>query len=480
MIKDIKAAIFDADGTLLDSMWYCNDISTRYLESLNVSNIEKDLSEKMFSLSFEEGAKYLCENYLPDRSKDEIKREILKSLEDFYFNKVNLKDGVIELLDFLKRRNIKMIIATSSDEYLIRRAIERLGISKYFIDILSPDNTGMTKKQVDFFDLCLEKLDTKCNETYLFEDGLYSIKIANSLCISTVAVKDMTNEKYEISLKENANIYLEKISDFKKFFRKVALTIAGSDSSGGAGIQADIKTMLINGVYAESVITSLTAQNTLGISMIENVSEKFLKKELEAVFSDIYPDAVKIGMVSSCEFIEIISFYLRKYEVKNIVLDPIIASTSGTILLSQELLEVLFKKLFPISTLITPNIIEAGIICSTEIKSREDMLDAARDMNNRFKTNILIKGGHLKDSADDLLYSKSNIKWFYKEKLKTKNSHGTGCTLSSAIASNLAKGYSLEKSIEFAKKYLSLALESGLNLGSGNGPLDHGYFIEVE
>lgn len=260
--------------------------------------------------------------------------------------------------------------------------------------------------------------------------------------------------------------------------RKVTLTIAGSDSSGGAGIQADIKTMLANGVYAESVITTLTAQNTMGISKTLDVSEDFLRAQLEAVFSDIYPDAIKIGIVSSIEFIKIISFILKKYSAKNIVIDPIISSTSGRELLSKEALKYLLNELFPLATLITPNSIEAGIICDFKIKTKDDMMCAAKKMQNRFNTNILIKGGHMSEGADDLLYTKNGFKWYLNERINLTNSHGTGCTLSSAITSNLAKGIDLENSILLAKNYLTKALLSGLDLGKGNGPIDHGYFIK--
>lgn len=215
-MNKIKGAIFDADGTLLDSMRYCNDISVRYLKNLGINNIEKNLSEKMFSMTFDEGSKYLSENYKINKNPETIKKEILSSLEDFYINVVDLKKGVREVLEYLKNNNIKMLIGTSSDEYLIKKACKRLDISKYFLDILTPENTGYSKKEKEFFEICLDKLKSKSSETCLFEDGLYSIIVANTLNIKTVAVKDDTNFKYVLQLKENADIYLEDISKIKE------------------------------------------------------------------------------------------------------------------------------------------------------------------------------------------------------------------------------------------------------------------------
>ncbi len=255
---------------------------------------------------------------------------------------------------------------------------------------------------------------------------------------------------------------------------KTTLTIAGSDSSGGAGIQADLKTFTCCKVYGMSAITSLTAQNTTGVFSIMDVSPEFLEEQIKAVALDIFPDAVKIGMVSSSKLIEVIEKSIKKYGFKNIVVDPVMVSTSGFNLIQNDALSAL-KKLFPLASLITPNISEAEIISNTKIKSKSDMENAAKIIFNNFKTPVLVKGGHSLCDADDFLYSKNGGKWFYGKRIKTENTHGTGCTLSSAIAANLSKGFTLEKSIKNAKKYLTGALKKGLNLGKGSGPLMHNW-----
>lgn len=261
---------------------------------------------------------------------------------------------------------------------------------------------------------------------------------------------------------------------------KTALTIAGSDCSGGAGIQADIKTMITNGVFAMSAITALTAQNTLGVSAIMEVTPKFLEKQLDSVFTDIYPDAVKIGMVSSPALIEVIAERLTFYKAKNIVLDPVMIATSGSKLLKSGAADVLTKKLFPLATVITPNIPEAEVLTERCISSPEDMQSVAKHLYEKYGCSVLLKGGHSLCDANDVLYTKSGSKWFFGERINNPNTHGTGCTLSSAIASNLAKGYSLEVSVQRAKEYINIALAANLNLGNGSGPLNHGFIFSQD
>ena len=256
---------------------------------------------------------------------------------------------------------------------------------------------------------------------------------------------------------------------------KTALTIAGSDSSGGAGIQADIKTMTANGVYAMSAITALTAQNTTGVYGIMEATPEFLEEQLERVFTDIYPDAVKTGMVSSSALIAVIGKVLRRHQAKNIVVDPVMVSTSGGKLLSDDAMDALIGKLIPMAEVITPNIPEAEVLCggSFEIRCWDDMVKAAEQISTFYKGNILIKGGHLEDSSDDLLYHDGKVIRFAGERVDNPNTHGTGCTLSSAIACNLAAGKSVEESIREAKSYITDALKANLNLGKGRGPLNH-------
>jgi hydroxymethylpyrimidine/phosphomethylpyrimidine kinase len=260
---------------------------------------------------------------------------------------------------------------------------------------------------------------------------------------------------------------------------KTVLTIAGSDCSGGAGIQADIKTITAHKLYAMSAITALTAQNTTGVYGIMEVTPDFLANQLECIFSDIYPDAVKIGMVSSSSLIETIASKLIKEKVKNIVVDPVMVSTSGSKLLADDAAVTLIEKLIPIATIITPNIPEAEVLSGMKITKVEDMVTTAEKIARKYNGAILIKGGHSLNDANDLLYQDGKVEWFNGERIDNPNTHGTGCTLSSAIASNLALGYSLSKSVSNAKKYISGALKSNLNLGKGSGPLDHTFAIRL-
>ena len=254
---------------------------------------------------------------------------------------------------------------------------------------------------------------------------------------------------------------------------KTALTIAGSDSSGGAGIQADIKTMTANGVYAMSAITALTAQNTTGVYGILEVTPEFLANQLDCIFTDIRPDAVKTGMVSSSALIEVIAQKLTQYKARNLVIDPVMVATSGAKLISDEAIETLKGKLLGLATLITPNIPEAQVLSGMDIRTAEDMERAAKAIYEAYGCAVLCKGGHQLNDANDLLYSKEGARWYNGRRIANPNTHGTGCTLSSAIASNLAKGYSLDEAVERAKAYISGALAAMLDLGKGSGPMNH-------
>lgn len=260
--------------------------------------------------------------------------------------------------------------------------------------------------------------------------------------------------------------------------RKTALTIAGSDSSGGAGIQADIKTMLANGVYGMSAITALTAQNTTGVTGIYEVDSLFLASQIDAVFTDIRPDAVKIGMVSGVGAINVIAEKLSGYKADNIVVDPVMVSTSGSKLISDEAIESLKEKLLKLARVITPNIPETEVLCGKKIITAKDMEDAAKELGEKYGCAVLCKGGHSINDANDLLYADGTMTWYRGRRINNPNTHGTGCTLSSAIAANLAKGYSLNESVQNAKNYISEALAAMLDIGHGSGPLDHGYMIK--
>lgn len=261
---------------------------------------------------------------------------------------------------------------------------------------------------------------------------------------------------------------------------KTALTIAGSDCSGGAGIQADLKTMTMNGVYGMSAITALTAQNTTGVKAIRESDPEFLKQQIDAVFEDIYPDAVKIGMVSSSELICVISERLRYYNARNVVVDPVMVATSGSSLMRNDAVESLIRELLPIAALVTPNIPEAQILAGFTVKNKEDMEAAAKQIGDACHCAVLLKGGHSVNDANDLLYTKGELMWFEGKRIQNPNTHGTGCTLSSAIASNLAKGFSLEESVQRAKDYISGALAAMLDLGKGSGPMNHAFDLQGE
>lgn len=256
---------------------------------------------------------------------------------------------------------------------------------------------------------------------------------------------------------------------------KTALTIAGSDSSGGAGIQADIKTMSAHGIYAMSAVTALTAQNTTGVTAILDSTPEFMGAQLDAVFTDIYPDAVKIGMVSSADLIHVIADKLKQYEAKHIVVDPVMVATSGAKLLQDNAVDALKQELLPLAEVLTPNIPEAEILADMEIRSPSDMEAAAEKIGRTYGCSVLCKGGHDLNDANDFLWEENGSTWFEGRRIDNPNTHGTGCTLSSAIASELAHGRTLHDAVEQAKAYISGALAAMLDLGHGRGPMNHLY-----
>ncbi len=270
------------------------------------------------------------------------------------------------------------------------------------------------------------------------------------------------------------------IKENKTMKLKTVLTIAGSDCSGGAGIQADLKTMTMNGVYGMSAITALTAQNTIGVSAIQESTPDFLRQQIDSIFEDIYPDAVKIGMVSSSELIRVIADRLKYYNANNIVVDPVMIATSGSALMKNDAVKTLIEELLPVSALVTPNIPEAQILSELTIETKDDMIAATKQIGDNYHCAVLLKGGHNINDANDLLYANGELIWFEGKRINNPNTHGTGCTLSSAIASNLAKGFSLTKSVHRAKDYISDALAAMLDLGKGSGPINHAFNLQGE
>lgn len=311
--------------------------------------------------------------------------------------------------------------------------------------------------------------------------GILSGIPISGICVVSAIMNAEDPEKAARELLKKAEELLRKPEEltgnsrFKGTVMMTALSIAGSDSSGGAGIQADIKTMTMNGVYAMTAVTALTAQNTTGVRAIEEVSPSFLSQQIDAVFEDIRPDAVKIGMVASAELIHVIAERLRHYNAADVVVDPVMVATSGSSLLRNDAADAMMKELFPLATVITPNIPEAEVLSGMKIEGTDDMMKAAEQIGKNCGCAVLLKGGHSVNDANDLLYADGRFQWFFGKRIDNPNTHGTGCTLSSAIASNLAKGFSLADSVQRAKDYISGALSAGLNLGQGSGPMKHNF-----
>ena len=472
----IKGAIFDLDGTILDSMFIWDTIGEDYLRSLG-KEPKENLAEVFKTFTLTQAAEYYRNNYGIKLSTQEIVEGINNMVAEIYRTKVVLKAGVSNFLKRLQSANVKMCIATVTDRTITEEVLKRLGVYEYFSEIFTCAEVGYNKESPEIYRQALKHLKTAKTETVVFEDTLHAIKTAKEDGFKVAAVYD-EHEPLQEEIKKISDYY---ITDFDSFcFKtkmKTALAIAGSDSSGGAGIQADIKTMTMNGVYAMSAITALTAQNTLGVRAILEVTPDFLKKQIDAVFEDIFPDSVKIGMVSSNELINVIADRLKFYNAKNIVVDPVMVATSGSALIKTDAIKTLVEKLLPIATIVTPNIPEAEILSDMKIKSKEDMIKAAKFIEKNYGCCVLLKGGHSINDANDLLYANGECQWFEGKRIDNPNTHGTGCTLSSAIASNLAQGYTLEISIQRAKDYISGALSAMLDLGKGSGPIKHNFIV---
>lgn len=348
-------------------------------------------------------------------------------------------------------------------------------------DYLGVGAVFSTSTKTDANTIGYETLKTICDHTPLPVVAIGGINQENMLSltgsgIAGIAVVSALFAAQDIT--QAAQELKTRITRLLKQKRHTALTIAGSDCSGGAGIQADIKTMLANHVYAMSVITSLTAQNTTGVQAIYDVTPEFLKQQMDSVFLDIYPEAVKIGMVSNLDLIKAIAQKLQQYQSRHIVVDPVMVATSGAHLISEEAIDGLKQYLFPLAQVITPNILEAQVLADMEIRDKTDMIMAAKKIYEQYGCAVLLKGGHAVNDANDLLYTKHTYQWFEGKRIANDNTHGTGCTLSSAIASYLSQGDSLEEAVKKAKDYISGALNAKLDLGNGSGPMDHGYVFD--
>ena len=481
--KGIKGAIFDIDGTILDTMPIWDQAGVRYLETLGIK-ADPSIGKKMFTMTISQAANYLIDNYNLDKDEETVIAGIKKAVADFYKYEANFKPEMKELLREFKEAGIKVVAATSTDRELFTPAMERLDFGKYFDKIYTCTEEGHSKGEPDIFRTALKFMGTKPENTWLFEDGLYSAKTAQKEGIKIAGCYDETSIHDWQKLKNISDVILtfedEKLGINKGNITKTAVTIAGSDSSGGAGIQADLKTMTVHGVFAMSAITALTAQNTTGVTGIMDVTPEFLEKQLDAIFTDIYPNSVKIGMVSSSELIRVIGRKLKEFKATNIVVDPVMVATSGAKLIADEAIEVLKEVLLPMATVITPNIPESEILSGMKIASKEDMEIAAKMIGDKYGCAVLCKGGHSLNDANDILYADGKISHYNGKRINNSNTHGTGCTLSSAIASNLAKGMTLEEATLEAKKFISLALAQMLDLGSGSGPMKHGFNVNPD
>ena len=470
----MKGAIFDFDGTLVDSMFIWDTFGEDYLRTLG-KEPKENLTETFKTFTLEQAAEYYREHYDVTLSVGEIVDGINEMVAEIYRTKVTLKEGVLEFLRDLQRKGVKMSVATVTDRPIVEEVLHKLGIRDFFAEIFTCAEVGHNKVTPHIYRAALEALGTKKDETVVFEDALHALMTAKNDRFPVAAVYDK-HEARQSEMRAEADYY---ISDYKRFAwnkaMRTALTIAGSDSSGGAGIGADIKTMTMNGVYAMSAITALTAQNTIGVRSIMESTPEFLKDQIDAVFEDIRPNAVKIGMVSSAELIEAIVERLSYYKAENIVVDPVMVATSGSELMKTSAVSALTEKLLPLATLVTPNIPEAQVLSGISIESREDMLSAAKQIGDTYGCAVLLKGGHSINDANDLLYSDGEITWFEGKRIDNPNTHGTGCTLSSAIASNLAKGFDLAESVQRAKEYISYILSAQLDLGNGSGPMQHNF-----
>ncbi len=472
----IKGAIFDLDGTLIDSMFIWDTIGEDYLKSFGIEPKE-NLVEVFKTFTLEQSAEYYRNHYGIKLSVKEIVDGINNTVAEIYRTKVEPKPGISDFLKRLQSLGVKMCVATVTDRPIVEDVLKRLNVRDCFSEIFTCAEVGYNKETPEIYREALKHLGTTKEETVVFEDVFHALKTAKEDGFKIAAVYD-SHEPRQNELKEISDYYITDFGSFCfKTKMKTVLSIAGSDSSGGAGIQADIKTITMNGVYAMSAITALTAQNTNGVRAILDSTPEFLKEQLDAVFEDIFPDSVKIGMVSSSELIDVIADRLKYYNAKNIVVDPVMVATSGSALIKTEAIKTLVEKLLPIAALVTPNISEAEVLSGMRIKSKDDMIKSAEFIEKSYGCSVLLKGGHSINDVNDLLCENGRLVWFDGKRIDNPNTHGTGCTLSSAIASNLAKGFSLVESVKEGKKYVTDALLDGLDLGKGSGPLNHAFVI---
>lgn len=355
--------------------------------------------------------------------------------------------------------------------YAYEQGADYLGVGAVFPTSTKPDATGVSKRNVrairSAVPIPIVAIGgiTQSNLTELRGLGLDGVAVVSAI----FGAKDILEATKKLRESTKEIFWQHKLP--------IALTIAGSDSGGGAGIQADLKTMTNLGVFGTSVITAITAQNTKGVTDIFPIPDEVVQSQLDALWDDLMPDAIKLGMLASHTLIELIAHQLKKSAHIPVVCDPVMVSTSGAKLIGEEAQEALKQHLFPLVSVITPNIPEAEVLTGMRIQTPQDMETAAKFLYDTYGCATLVKGGHKMNDANDCLYSKGGITWFYGERIDNDNTHGTGCTLSSAIASELAKGLSLEEAIHYAKSYISMILSAQLDLGDASGPMDHAFTL---
>ena len=429
---------------------------------------EKELDEESFLQEAYE-MKALCEKYgVPFFVNDNVEIAIKCKADGIHVGQSDMEAGNVRAL---VGEDMMIGVSVNSVEQAlaaVQAGADCLGVGAMF----------STSTKLDADSVSFETLKEICNAVDIPVVAIGGISKENmmqlkgtdvdgvALVSAVFAAENIEEECKELRILSEAMVRPEK---------KTVLSIAGSDCSGGAGIQADLKTMTMNGVYAMSAITALTAQNTTGVQGICEVSPDFLGMQIDSIFTDIRPDAVKIGMVSSVELIEKIAQKLMEYQAENIVIDPVMVATSGSSLMKNDAVSALAEKLLPLAAVVTPNIPEAEILSEMKIENEKDMEQAAKKIGDTYGCAVLLKGGHSINDANDLLYHDGTYRWFYGKRIHNSNTHGTGCTLSSAIASNLAKGHSLENAVQKAKEYISGALSAMLDLGAGSGPMDHAF-----
>lgn len=482
----LAGAIFDFDGTLFDSMHVWYGVLKTYLKQRDI--VPKDnIDEMSRTLSFSEIISLFKSDYMLEDSLEVIAKDLRDIIITAYREEVMPKPGALSLLESMYNQGIKMAVASASPLLELELAIDRLGIRKYFEAIVSVEEIGRGKKYSDVYDVALMHLGTRKLDTWVFEDALHAAKTAKEGGYKVLGVKDWSSANQEPEMRKLCDVYVDSLEELEVHYHKneqnpspytnlvSVLSIAGSDSSGGAGVQADLKTMLAHGVFGQSVINAITAQNTLGVQEVFDIPASIVAAQIDSVFQDIVPQAVKIGMLSSAEIIETVADKLKIYAPEHIVLDPVMVAQSGGNLMHDSALMSLKTKLLPIASVITPNIYEAECLSGMKINTREDMLAAAKQISQFTNACIVLKGGHIEGDAVDLVYTQDQELWLEAQRIDNPNTHGTGCTLSSAIACNLARGEELINAIKGAKNYVNGAIAAQMDIGKGSGPLDHIY-----